>query len=88
MKNVRRTFAAIFGAAIIAAAAICGAAICGAAAGRGYISSAERVRVAYNAISAGAPYHIATEALSRDECENLDRMISDRPIKIYINEEV
>lgn len=83
MKNVRRTFATIFGAAIIAAAAICGA-----AAGRGYISSAERIRVAYNAISAGTPYHIAAEALSRDECENLDRMISDRPIKIYINEEV
>ena len=83
MKNARRAFAIIFIVATIAAAAICGA-----AAGRGYVSSSERVRVAYNAISAGTPYHIAAEALSRDECENLDRMISDRPIKIYINGEV
>ena len=82
-RTFRRTFSTIFVAAIIAAAAMCGA-----AAGHGYVSSAERVRVAYNAISAGTPYHIAAEALSRDECENLDRMISDRPIKIYINEEV
>ena len=83
MKNARRTFATIFIAAAIAAAAICGA-----AAGRGYISSAERIRVAYNAISAGTPYHIATEALSRDECQNLDGLLNKRPIKIYINEEV
>ena len=83
MKNVRRTFSTIFIAATIAAAAICGA-----AAGRGYVSSSERVRVAYNAISAGTPYHIAAEALSRDECKNLDGLLNKRPIKIYINEEV
>lgn len=83
MKNVRRTISTIFIAAIIAAAAICGA-----AAGRGYISSAERVRVAYNAIAAGTPYHIAAEALSRDECATLDGMLNKRPIRIYINEEV
>ena len=83
MKNVRRTISAISVAAIIAAAAICGA-----AAGRGYISSAERVRVAYNAIAAGTPYHIAAEALSRDELANLDGMLNKRPIRIYINEEI
>lgn len=83
MKNVRRTISTIFVAAIIAAAAICGA-----AAGRGYVSSSERVRVAYNAISAGTPYHIASEALSRDEIANLDEMLNKRPIRIYINEEV
>ena len=83
MKNVRRTISTISVAAIIAAAAICGA-----AAGHGYISSAERVRMAYNAISSGTPYHIAAEALSRDECENLDGMLNKHPIRIYINEEV
>ena len=83
MKNIRRTFATIFIAATIATAAICGA-----VAGHGYISSAERIRVAYNAISSGTPYHIATEALSRDECKNLDGLLNKRPIKIYINEEV
>ena len=83
MKNVRRTFSTIFIAAIIATAAICGA-----AAGRSYISSTERIRVAYTAISDGTPYHIAAEALSRDECKNLDGLLNKRPIKIYINEEV
>lgn len=83
MKNVRRTISAIFAVVIVAASAICGA-----AAGHNYISSAERVRVAYNAISAGTPYHIAAEALSRDECSNLDGLLNKRPIRIYINEEV
>lgn len=82
-KNVKRAIFSISAAAIIAAAAICGA-----AAGHGYISSSERVRVAYNAIASGTPYHIAAEALSRDECENLDGMLNKRPIRIYINEEV
>lgn len=82
-RTFRRTFSTIFVAAIIAAAAICGA-----AAGHSCVSSADRVRVAYNAIAAGTPYHIAAEALSRDECENLDGMLNKRPIRIYINEEV
>ena len=82
-RTFRRTFYTIFVAAIIAAAAICGAAT-----GRGYISSTERVRMAYNAISSGTPYHIAAEALSSDECANLDGMLNKRPIRIYINEEV
>lgn len=82
-RSFRRTISAISVAAIIAAAAICGA-----AAGHGYVSSTERVRMAYNAIASGTPYHIAAEALSRDECENLDGMLNKRPVKIYINEEV
>ena len=82
-RTFRRTISTIFVAAIIAAAAICGA-----AAGHGYISSSERVRVAYNAIASGTPYHIAAEALSRDELANLDGMLNKRPIRIYINEEI
>lgn len=87
MKNVRRTFRRIL-FVIVAAVTVASAAACGVAAGRGYISSAERVRVAYNAIAAGTPYYIAAEALSRDECANLDGMLNKRPIRIYINEEV
>ena len=82
--NVYTKSQKIFACVLVSLVMVC-MAVAGTIAGHGYVSSAERIRIAYNSIAIGTPYHIATENLNQSEMDNLNGMLNRKPVKVYVN---